>query len=203
MSADKKGADRLSTDVTPPPVGVQDRVLEHEYDGIREYDNPMPRWWLMSFAGTIVFSVVYMFNVGPVGNGKGRIADYEAEVAAQAALHPTAVVAISDDVLRADAKNAAVVAEGKKVFSTSCASCHGPEGGGIIGPNLVDEYWLHGGKPSEIYKTVAEGVLAKGMPPWSKMLKPDQVKAVVVYITSIAGSHPANPKAPQGTIPTP
>lgn len=177
--------------------------MQHEYDGIREYDNPMPRWWLLSFAGTIVFSVIYIFNVGPIGSGKGRIADYEAEVAANALAHPVAVVAITDEALLAEAKNAAVVAEGKKVYSTSCASCHGPDGGGLIGPNLTDEYWLHGGKPSQIYKTVTEGVLAKGMPPWEKMLKPEQVRAVVAYVTSLAGTHPANPKAPQGTIAAP
>lgn len=188
---------------TPPPAGVTDRVLEHEYDGIREYDNPMPRWWLLTFAGTIVFSAVYLFNVGPIGNGKGRVADYEAEMAEQAARHPQVASVVTDEALRAQLSNPAVVSEGQKVFSTSCASCHGAAGGGLIGPNLTDEYWLHGGKLSEMHKTVSEGVLAKGMPPWSKLLKPEQVTAVVIYIASISGTHPANAKPPQGTIVTP
>lgn len=195
-SAPKKGK-------TPPPSGVTDRVLEHEYDGIREYDNPMPRWWLLTFAGTVIFSVVYLFNVGPVGNGAGRVADYEAEMAKQLKLHPVTVSDVSDATLLGLSKDASVVEAGKKVFTTNCASCHGPLAGGLIGPNLTDEYWLHGAHLAEIHKTIAEGVLAKGMPPWGKILKPDQVNAVVVYIASLQGSHPANAKAPQGVITTP
>src|SRR3954469_23076157 len=100
-------------DKTPPPSGLQDRVLEHEYDGIREYDNPMPRWWLLTVAGTIVFSVVYMFNIGPVGNGKGRVADYEAEMAKERALHPVVASAVTEDMLHSSLSNPAIVAQGK------------------------------------------------------------------------------------------
>lgn len=186
-----------------PSGSNEDRLLDHEYDGIQEYDNPMPRWWLLTFAGTIIFSVIYMFNIGPVGNGKGRIADYEAEMAEQARLHPVVVDNVTDEQLIALSKDASALAAGKQVFTTNCVACHGPDGGGLIGPNLTDEYWLHGGRPSEVHKTVTEGVLAKGMPPWGKMLKPDQIKDVVVYVESLKGTHPANPKAPQGTPVTP
>lgn len=189
--------------VTPPPSGGTERVMEHEYDGIREYDNPMPRWWLLTFAGTVVFSIVYLFNVGPVGNGKGRVADYEAEVAKYNALHPVTVSVVSEEQLQSQRSNPAVIAEGEKVFAQSCASCHGASAGGLIGPNLTDEYWLHGGTLSQIHKTIAEGVLSKGMPPWAKLLKPEQVTAVAVYIASIAGTNPANAKPPQGSRITP
>ncbi len=191
------------TEKTPPPAGVEDRVMEHEYDGIREYDNPMPRWWLLTFAGTVVYSAVYLFNVGPVGNGRGRVADYEAEVAQHEAAHPVVASTVTDESLLALGKDASVLAEGKKVYATSCASCHGPAGGGLIGPNLTDEYWLHGANPSFIHKTVVEGVLAKGMPPWGKLLKPEQVTAVVVYVSSLQGSHPADAKPPQGVLAKP
>jgi cytochrome c oxidase cbb3-type subunit III len=188
---------------TPPPSGVEDRVMEHEYDGIREYDNPMPRWWLLTFAGTVIFSVVYMFNVGPVGNGKGRVADYEAEVAEQQRLHPVAASTVTEEGLLALGGDHETLEEGQEVYRTSCAACHGPAGGGLIGPNLTDEYWIHGARLSDIHKTVVDGVLAKGMPPWSKMLKPEQITAVVVYVASLKGSNPPGAKPPQGEIAKP
>lgn len=198
MSTDPK-----SNGKKPASPPITDRVLEHEYDGIREYDNPMPRWWLLTFAGTIVFSIVYMFNIGPVGNGAGRIADYEAEMARELARHPSPVSTVTEASLLALKNDASTVQAGAKVFAVSCAMCHGVAAGGNIGPNLTDEFWLHGGHLTDLHKTVTEGVLAKGMPPWGKTLKPAQINAVVVYIASLQGSHPANPKAPQGVIVTP
>ena len=84
------------------------------------------------------------------------------------------------------------------VFTSYCAACHRPDGGGMIGPNLTDDFWIHGGAPTAIFKTVNEGVLAKGMPNWGKVLKPDQIEGVVAYVQSIHGTNPANPKAPEG-----
>lgn len=187
-----------------------DRLLEHDYDGIREYDNPMPRWWLYIFWATIAYSILYYFNVPGIGIGKGRIAAYDADVAEAAALaaknNPFATV--NDGVILAAAKDPAKLALGKTTFSTTCSACHRADGGGVIGPNLADDYWIHGGKPLEILKTVTEGVTAKGMPPWGRMLTPDQILSVVAYVTTLQGTNPPNPKAPQGvradsTAPTP
>jgi cytochrome c oxidase cbb3-type subunit 3 len=181
----------------------KDRLLDHEYDGIREYDNPMPRWWLLTFAGTVIFSVIYLFDVGPIGNGAGRIADYEAEVAAAAALQPAGPPTVDPSQLLAMAADPAATSAGQQVFTSYCASCHGPDGGGLIGPNLADDYWIHGGAPEDVYRTIAEGVLAKGMPPWEKSLKPEQMTAVTAYVLSLAGTSPSNPKAPEGEPYTP
>ena len=164
----------------------------------------MPRWWLLTFAGTVIYSVLYVMNIGPIGNGKGRIADYEESVRKYAEAHPApAGGGATPEQLNALLADAGAVAKGKETFTAYCASCHAPDGGGLIGPNLTDAYWLHGGKIEEIYKTVAQGVLAKGMPPWEKSLKPDQLQAVVAYVASLQGTTPANPKAPQGTPVTP
>lgn len=179
------------------------KILEHEYDGIREYDNPMPGWWLLTFAATVVFSVLYLFNIGPIGNGKGRIADYEAEVAAAAARAPVAPAGVDPAQLLALADDADAVSNGGQVYTSYCASCHGPDGGGLIGPNLADAYWIHGGSPEAVYKTIAEGVLAKGMPPWEKSLKPDQLTNVTAYVLSLGGTSPTNPKAPEGDVYSP
>jgi len=143
--------------------------------------------------------VIYMFNVGPVGNGKGRIADYEADMAAYAAAHPAPTGGdMSADQLLAIAKDEEQLEEGKETYTAYCASCHAPDGGGLIGPNLADAYWIHGGAITDIYKTVTNGVLEKGMPPWGKTLKPEQLSAVVAYVSTLQGTTPANPKAPQG-----
>jgi cytochrome c oxidase cbb3-type subunit 3 len=176
----------------------KDRIIQHEYDGIQEYDNPMPRWWLLTFAGTVIFSVLYLFNIGPIGNGKGRIADYNESMAQYAAQHPEPVGDVTTAQLMALANDAGAVEAGGKVFASYCSSCHRADGGGMIGPNLTDDYWLHGATPENIHTVVADGVLDKGMPPWAKVLKPEQINQVVAYITTLHGTNPPNPKPPQG-----
>lgn len=177
---------------------ARDRIIDHEYDGIQEYDNPMPRWWLLTFAATIIFSIIYYFNIGPIGSGNGRIADYEASVAAHAARAPKEGAPLTDSTIAAFVVDPALRASGKETYAQYCASCHAPDGGGLIGPNLADDHSIHGPSPAQIYHVVNEGVLAKGMPPWGKTLKPEQLRAVVAYVTSLRGTTPANPKAPQG-----
>jgi len=179
----------------------QDRLLDHEYDGIREYDNPMPRWWLATLWGTIVFAALYALNVIPgVGSGPGRIAEYEAAVAAgdsvRAAHNPVAV--IDEAALLAVARDPAKLAAGRETFASTCSPCHAADGGGGIGPNLTDAYWLHGGRPMDILHTINDGVLEKGMPAWGQSLNPEQVIAVAAYVTTLRGTTPATPKAPQG-----
>jgi cytochrome c oxidase cbb3-type subunit 3 len=180
------------------PDPRRDRLMDHEYDGIAEYDNPMPRWWLLTFAGTVIFSVIYALNIGPVGSGAGRIAQYEAEVAAAKALMPETPATADPAQLLALAGDAAATRAGQQVYASYCASCHGPDGGGLIGPNLADNAWLHGGAPDQVYATIVNGVLAKGMPAWEKLLGADQLTQVTAYVVSLAGTTPANPKAPEG-----
>lgn len=181
-----------------PPNEPVDRLIEHSYDGIQEFDNPLPRWWVYLFYATIVFSVLYWLNIG-VGAGEGRIAQYEADVAAARAAHP-APVESSPQELAALAGNAQVLASGKQVFVTNCAACHKADGGGLIGPNLTDNAWIHGATLPEIHKTISEGVLAKGMPNWGKLLSSDQVDAVSAYVASLAGTNVAGGKPAEGTV---
>ena len=182
----------------------QDHLLEHSYDGIQEFDNPMPRWWVYLFWATIIFSILYFFNVPGFGIGKGRIADYDRDIAAAASADAKRKAAqpagASGEQLTAMTKDASVVALGKQVFGQNCAACHRADAGGQIGPNLADDYWLHGGTLEQIHKTVADGVLEKGMPPWGKVLKPNQLDAVVAYVYTLRGTNPPNPKAPQGEV---
>ena len=187
---------------TPQPdEPSRDRLLDHEYDGIREYDNPMPRWWLWIFWASIAYAVLYCLNVPFIGPGRGRIASYDREVAAaRARIEQAAPAAVVDEsTILAVLGDPAQLAAGKTTFVTQCSPCHRADAGGSIGPNLTDEYWLHGARPLEIHHTVSTGVLEKGMPAWSVTLKPEQVTQVVGYVLSLHGTHPANPKPPQGT----
>ena len=181
-----------------------DHLLDHSYDGIQEFDNPMPRWWVYLFWATIIFSILYFLNVPGFGIGKGRIADYDRDMAAAAAADAKRKAAepagASGEQLMAMTKDASVVALGKQVFGQNCAACHRADAGGQIGPNLADDYWLHGGTLEQIHKTVVDGVLEKGMPPWGKVLKPNQLDAVVAYVYTLRGTNPPNPKAPQGDL---
>ena len=175
-----------------------DRLLDHAYDGIQEYDNPLPRWWVWIFYATIVFAVVYYFDFTTRIRGPGRIKEYEQQMAEAAKRWPAPTGGVDESALLALAKDQQALALGKTTFATNCVACHRADGCGLIGPNLTDDFWIHGGTLASIYKTVDGGVLEKGMPNWGKLLKPEQVKSVVVYVASLKGSNPPNPKAPQG-----
>ena len=185
------------------PEKESEHLLEHSYDGVQEYDNPLPGWWVWIFWVTILYAVLYVANVPFIGQGKGRIAAYtremkawEAQKASQASHDPLAGATDAD--LVAALNDPAVRALGKQTFEGTCAVCHAADGGGGIGPNLTDEYWLHGAHPTQILHTVSTGVLEKGMPAWSQTLKPEVVRAAAVHVLSLKGTHPAAPKAPQG-----
>ncbi len=181
----------------------QDQLLAHNYDGIQEYDNPMPRWWLNIFYASIVFSILYWLNVPGVGIGKGRIAEYEKEMAAAAAKYAPAAsqaAGVSDAEVLAVKADAARLASGKATFISTCAACHTAEGGGNIGPNLADDFWIHGSRPSQICQTINGGVPDKGMPAWGQSLKHEQVLDVAAYVLTLRGTHPGHPKAAQGSM---
>lgn len=176
-----------------------DKLLDHSYDGIQEYDNPMPRWWVWVFWATIIFVPLYYVLPSPFGEGEGKIAQYEADMAAHASTQATATgPTVTDEQLLQLVADRGALADGKTVFDANCAACHRADGGGLIGPNLTDDAWIHGGAPTAVHQTIAVGVLAKGMPPWERILKPEQLNHVTAYVLSLKGTNPPNPKAPEG-----
>jgi cytochrome c oxidase cbb3-type subunit 3 len=178
-----------------------DRLLDHSYDGIQEYDNPLPRWWVWIFWATIIWAPIYYFLPVPFGEGPGMVALYEADVAKAASARPVVTgPSVTDDQLTQLAGSPAALADGKAVYDLNCAACHRADGGGLIGPNLADDAWIHGGSPMQVYNTIAVGVLAKGMPPWERILKPEQLNNVTAYVLSLQGTNPPNPKAPEGPV---
>lgn len=170
----------------------------HDFDGIQEYDNDLPPWWKTMFYVSIVFAVGYMLHFHVFNTGALQTEEYEAEMeqaalfAAKNAEDPNAVTDYK--VLT----EAAALESGKSIYAQNCAACHGPEGQGTVGPNLTDEYWLHGGDVNDIFKTVKFGVPAKGMVPWQGKLTKDQILEVSSYILSLQGTNPPNAKEPQG-----
>ena len=176
-------------------------VLDHEYDGIREYDNPLPRWWVNIFWASTVFAIGYFFHYHISHNGVSVAGDYESEMEVARAAEAKRALAetVSEASLLKLASDTASVNEGKTLFGQRCAPCHGAQAQGIIGPNLTDEYWIHGGgKPMDIYAVINEGVAAKGMPAWGKQLQPAELRKVAAFITTIRNSNVPG-KASEGT----
>jgi cytochrome c oxidase cbb3-type subunit 3 len=181
--------------------------LDHNYDGIRELDNHLPPWWKWLFYATIAWSFIYLivFHIAeslPLSTG-----EYEHEIAlaeekARLLQASQPVVEIDAGKLTFSKDSTALIDNGKKIFAdNNCGSCHGNDGGGnTIGPNLTDVYWIHGGSIKDVFATVKDGVVDKGMPAWGRTLKPQQVRDVTYFILSLQGTTPTNPKAPQGEI---
>jgi cytochrome c oxidase cbb3-type subunit 3 len=183
----------------------EDVLLDHEYDGILEYDNPMPAWWKNIFWGTFVFSLGYLFWYHLGGNGVSVEAAYEADVAEARALAAKEALsqAVSEESLAQLVNDQGSLAEAATKFAGVCSPCHGDKGQGLIGPNLTDDHWLHGsGSLMEIYEVVAKGVPEKGMPPWERQLSPEELRKVVAFVGSMKGTNVPG-KAPEGTPVTP
>ncbi len=179
----------------------KDIQLEHEFDGIAELDNPTPGWFMVLFYATIFFGVIYLFNFHVSGWGKMQEEEYVIEMN-KAKAEKTAYLAKSNNNIDETSvnvdKDAGVLAAGAALYKTNCVACHGDKGQGVVGPNLTDDYWLHGGKINNVFKTIKYGVPEKGMISWEKVLSPKQISDVSNYIESLKGTNPANAKAPQG-----
>ncbi len=176
-----------------------DRVI-HEVDGIQEYDNKLPNWWLYTLYGAIVFATGYWYSYEILGAGASPQQAYQAELDREAAEKATQLTVgeATPEALVALSKDPNAVALGKQVFTSTCAACHRNDGGGVVGPNLTDDFWLHGSSPDKIYKTIASGVPDKGMPAWQPQLGALKTQAVTAYVLGLKGTNVAGGKAPQG-----
>lgn len=177
-------------------------VMDHEYDGIQELDNPLPGWWLMTFYISIIFAVGYVLYYYAF-DGPNSDQELAANMEKIELRRVEAVGEVGDEkdetALIALASDSTKVSEGQKEFLGKCMACHGNQGQGLIGPNLTDEYWIHGdGSITSIIAMINTGVPEKGMPPWKDLIKPDMVENVAIYVYSIKGSNPPGAKPPQG-----
>lgn len=180
-----------------------DIMLDHNYDGIRELDNNLPPWWKYGFYLSIVFSVIYLFHYHVFRTGKLQIDEYEDQLLQakyeMAEYRKKAANLVDENNATLLTDNAAV-SSGKAVFMTNCAACHGESGEGGVGPNLTDDYWLHGGDIKDVFKTVKYGYPDKGMKAWQQDLGARQIHEVSSYIKSLQGTNPPNAKEPQGEL---
>jgi len=183
------------------PVESENTILiDHDYDGIQELDNSLPPWWKYGFYVTILASVFYMFYYHLGGPGKNPTQEYEAEmeraeivIAKYNAASPNKID--ENNIVMPDA---AGIAQGEKIYHTSCWPCHGKAGEGTVGPNLTDNFWLHKGSLTDIYKSIKHGYPDKGMPAWDKNYSPSEIADLAGYIKSLAGTNPPGAKLPQG-----
>lgn len=170
-------------------------IKDHTYDGIQELDNDLPPWWKWLFYLTIVFAIIYsvrlfVFHADDLVQAR----EYEIVVDEAAADNPDA--ANFEVVLLTDPAD---LATGKETWTKICSACHLVDGGGIVGPNMTDDYWIHGNTVEDLYRIVADGVIEKGMIPYKTQLSDKARLQVVSYIlTEIVGTTPATPKAPEG-----
>jgi cytochrome c oxidase cbb3-type subunit 3 len=178
-------------------------MLDHNYDGIQEYDNPLPTWWVWIFWACIVHSLVYFIYyhilMGPTIHDEynAEVADWDARMAEL--IPPKATEAELQAILDDPAK----VQAGAAVFAAKCLPCHAPDGGGMVGlgPNMTDDYWKNGdGSLSAIQTVVIGGVAGTAMQAWEQQLKPEELTNVVAFIKTLHGTTPANPKEPEGQL---
>lgn len=170
---------------TPPnPHPTEEAVRPHTFDGIQEYDKRLPNWWLATFYGAIIFWIGFWFYYERAHLGLTNTQELEQQMAVIEAAKLASAPSVDDASLWKMSRNPVFVDAGRAMFNTTCASCHTDKLTGGIGPNLVDQLWIHGGQPTDLYRTVTDGVLIKGMPAWGPVLGAKKVTEAVAYILS-------------------
>ncbi|MGX5817583.1 cbb3-type cytochrome c oxidase N-terminal domain-containing protein [Chitinophaga lutea] len=195
--------EKLNKTKTVDAVSEEAEDMGHDYDGIRELNNPTPPWWRWGFYASILFGVIYIWRFHVTHSAPSQleelaIAQAEAAVQKEAYLKNAANNIDENNVTLLSAADD--IAAGKGIFASSCAPCHGQDGQGVVGPNLTDDHWIHGGQLKVIFSTIKYGVPEKGMKSWKEDFSPKQLAQLTSYIKSIHGTKPANPKAPEGAL---
>ena len=182
------------------------KLTDHSYDGIQEYDNPMPGWWVWLFVATVVFSGVYWLYFETGVADRSIFDDYRKhqDLVMQTKFGELGELKLDAETLlkySSDPKEAKWLAVGKSTFVTNCASCHGIDGGGGIGPNLTDDHWKGVRSIGDIANVIKNGANNGAMPAWgTRFNHPNILVLTSAYIASLRGSTPTNPKAPEGTV---
>lgn len=177
--------------------------LGHDYDGIRELDNRLPPWWLYGFYLCIVFAGIYLYrnhvsHAAP-SSKEELVMSLEAAAIEKEAYLKKAANKVDENTVTY-LTDATTLDAGKKIFTTTCAACHAADGGGMVGPNLTDSYWIHGGSIKDIFKTIKYGWPEKGMKSWQEDYSPVQIAQLASYVKSLTGTKPAKAKEPQGDL---
>ena len=181
----------------------KDIMLDHDYDGIKELDNDLPPWWKYGFYISIVYSVFYLVHFHIINTGKLQEAEYDEQILigkAEADAYRKKAANFVDENNAALLTDNESIASGKSIYMDNCGACHGSAGEGGVGPNLTDNYWLHGGGIKDIFKTIKYGKPDKGMKAWQLDLGAKQIHEVSSFIKSLYGTNPPNAKEKQGVL---
>ena len=185
------------------PIEREEEIMfDHDFDGIRELDSKVPPWFSWLFILTIVFAIYYMLHYHVFGTGDLMYEEYSQEVMA-ATLEREALMksgAFVNEETVTYLTEPTELEAGKAIYEANCIACHATDGGGIVGPNLTDKYWIHGGGIKNVFKVIKYGVVEKGMISWQTQLNPNQMQEVASYVLSLQGTTPAAPKQPEGEI---
>jgi len=177
-------------------------LLDHDADGIRELDNNLPRWWVWLFYITIIYSVIYLGYYHVFAKEKTSASEYAIEKAAGDKIKNASMVKFEGTMSALEpGTDQAELAQGRQTYDLLCAPCHRVDGGGLVGPNLCDDFWIHGSNFVDNVKTIWNGVPEKGMITWKTVLNPQQIHAVASYIHTLRGTNPKNPKPPENLTP--
>ena len=178
-----------------------DKLLAgHDYDGIQELDNALPKWWVWLFFITIVFSVIYFLSLFVFHTMDTQDEEYDKEMLAASELLKNTQTATPQESTLSLLTDDASLAAGKVIYDKSCLVCHLSKGEGLIGPNLTDQYWMYGGSIEDVIDIIVVGVPSKGMISWKDQLSPTQILEVSSFILSLQGTNPPNAKEPQGEL---
>lgn len=181
----------------------KDLMLDHDYDGIRELDNSLPPWWKYGFYLTIIIAAVYLYRFHISHEGPSSLEEFAAEMEKGEADKAAYLAKSANNVDESSVTllvDGAALAEGKDLFVKNCAACHLADGGGVVGPNLTDDYWLHGGSVKDVFKSIKYGWQDKGMKSWKDDFSPRQMQELASFVKSLKGTHPAAPKEKQGEL---
>jgi cytochrome c oxidase cbb3-type subunit III len=185
------------------PIEKEKEIMfDHAYDEIRELDNKIPPWFNFLFYGSVIFGIVYMISYHVLSSGNVQANEYIEEVKfaeiqkaelikSGTLLDENKLIALTD---------VAAINSGKEIFAKNCVVCHAEKAGGLVGPNLTDDYWIHGGGIKNVFTTIKNGVPAKGMISWKTQLNPRQIQEVASFVLTLKGTNPPNPKAPEGVL---
>ena len=180
-------------------------LLDHEYDGIREYDNPCPAWWHVIFLGTVVFSVLYFvfFHIAPAAGTNGWTLDeaYEDAMADNLTLQfrDLGDLQVDEPTVLKYMQETEWLAMGASVYKTHCKSCHGADGGGLVGPNLTDDQYKNVKQLSDVARVIENGAANGSMPAWKNRLHPNEVVMVAAYVANMRGQNRTGPRPAEGS----
>jgi len=176
--------------------------LKEDFDGISELDNPPPPWFMLMFYSCVIFAGVYLVRYSWLHYSPNQQEEYAQNMqklnTEKAAYMAKTADNVDENTVTIE-KSTEKLAEAKVLFQDKCAACHGQNGEGKNGPNLTDDYWLHGNSVKDVFKTIKYGVLEKGMVAWKEQISPPKMRAVATYVLSLRGSNPAGATAPQGS----